>query len=274
MHKIIFFILVFGLNMQVFSQAKHTFSLGGGPESLHNSYLSPYNLKGIRFFDISYSRDKTNEGSKWKSLWDIELGVSSLNTDFNFANKLQKGPGNLAFELTADKKYLYKFCEVSKLSVSAGGIAVLQSRYQVITFYPVNLGEKNYDYFEWGGSVGISTSIDLHLKKMIIQNISSCLLLNSTFLPNYSNDLPFPGNMITRYLTFSTINSKIHLNNELKIQFPFFYKNRFINSYSLSYTIDYEDFETKAVLYKNLSHVFTLGLIFTTQRMNILSREL
>ncbi|WP_346862279.1 hypothetical protein [uncultured Draconibacterium sp.] len=271
MFKIIIFVLVFWFPIHGSSQNTNTFSLGGGTEHVHNSYLSPYNLKGTRFIDARFSRDKAIEKSKWKSEWNVEFGVSSLNIDFDFTNLQENGPLNVAIELSADKKYLYNLLDMNKLSIYAGGIAALQSRYQIISFFGMNLEAKSYTYFMCGGSAGISTSVNFRLKKVNIQNSSSCLLINAMSLPNNSNDLPFSSNMITRYLTFSTINSTIHLNNELKIQFPLFYKNRLINSYSLSYTINYENFETKAVLYKNLSHIFTLGLIFTTQRMNILS---
>ncbi len=259
--------------IQAFPQNKNTFSVGGGTEGLNNSFLSPYNMDGNKFINVLYDKEKLLNGN-WKSLFDINIGASSLWLDYNFANKVENGPVSVDISASVNKMYLLKLFENNSFNLHAGFVGSLQSEYQAVTYTPVVYSDYVfYVFFRVAASAGIATSAQLRLKKIIFSNTSSYHLLNAMLYPNYSNDLPLVSGISKEYWAFSSIGRRVYLSNKLRAEFPLYIKDRFINSFAVSYLFHYENSNIKDILYKKTEHVLSLGIIFDVTKLNVLSKR-
>lgn len=112
--------------MTIFSQTKHTFSVGHGIENAFNGMITSYNLSGTKIINLNYGNEKIWK-KEWKSFFDVGMGASSLRLDYDFANNLSSGqPYVLGFDAFLSKSFLKKVIERDKFNVHAGFITSIQ----------------------------------------------------------------------------------------------------------------------------------------------------
>ena len=258
------------ISIHALSQTKSTISLGRGVGSMHNSLLSPYNMDAVNFINGTYEKEKI-KGERI-SLFDMNIGASSLDLDYNFANKIEEGSFGLEIGGSINQKYLYKLYALNRFSFYAGFAASLQAQYQVMAYNPVVTSENISTVFSMlSASGGVATSAHLRFKKVILKNTTSSLLLNAMLYPHYGYDIPLVGESATNYLIFTSIDKRFWLSNKLQADFPLYLKGKFINSFSVSYITCYENAAINGITYMRLDHIFNLGLIFKISKLNVMS---
>lgn len=260
------------LYINAYSQTQNTFSLGRGTTSTYNGMLIPYNLRGCNVISLSYGNERLLKND-WKTLFDIGINKSTLRIDYNFANKLNSNqPGFLDFDVFINKSYLKQIVEVDKFTAYIGLITSAQGVYQA-TVYPDASFDMTKDrlthFLQVGVSEGISSSMQLRLKKVILQNTTSYLIAGVLLYPNYSSDNPLLYNGAGRHLTLAFINKRNYIENKFKVEFPLYIKGKFINSFSISHDFKYEYSTIKDNVFRRLGHTINVGILFKTDKLNI-----
>lgn len=258
--------------MTVLSQTKHTFSLGYGTENAFNGMITPYNLKGTKIIHLDYGNEKFLR-KEWKSFFNAGMGISSSRLDYDFANNLTSGqPYVLGFDASLHKSFLKRVLDRDMLTVHAGFITSIQGNYQVSEYTSIpGQGGHAIDFFQIGISEGISASTQLRLKKIILQNTTSYLIAGAILYPNYSSDRPF-NNKVGDYFTFTTVNKRNYVENRLKVEFPLYIKDKFINSFTLYHDFKYEYSTIKDNVFMRLEHSIHFGLLFKLEKFKIDAR--
>jgi len=264
--------LLIGLVLAItaFSQGKHVFSLGHGTAETYNGMITPYNLSGTKIIHIAYSNEKLLK-KEWKTFFETGMGISSLKVDYDFANKLGSGqPFVREFDAFINKSFLKKVIETNRFTAHAGFITSVQGVYQVTDYssIPTTHGGHAIDFFQVGISEGISTSMQLKLKKIIFQNTTSYLMAGAFLYPNYTSDSPF-YNGTRDYLTLAAINKRNYVENKLKVEFPLYIRGNFVNSFSISHDFKYEYSTIKDNVFRRFGHSINIGILFKIDKLKI-----
>jgi hypothetical protein len=257
------------LCMIVFPQSKHTFSLGRGTANTFNGMVTPYNLSGTKIIGMTYGNEKL-PGKEWKTFFDVDLDVSWLRPDYDFANKLKKEqPFVLELDVHINKSFLKKVLEINGFTAHAGFITSVQGFYQIFDYSAMPAILKAADFFQIGISEGISASMQLKFKKVIFQNTASYLMAGAVLYPNYTSDSPFYNGGSGDYLTFATINKRNYIENRFKAEFPLYIKGKFVNSFSISHDFKYEYSTIKDNVFRRLGHSINIGILFKIDKLNM-----
>jgi hypothetical protein len=183
-------------------------------------------MKGTSILNINYENEKL-KSDIYKSITSINMGASALRLDYDFVNKLDKGPYNFNLGISINRNHLLKLYEFNHFSFWSGFVYSIQSSSQVISYQAVIEFEPTYHLFlNFGVSGGLSTSARLQFNKFIVQNTSSFFLINAMLYPNYVFDLPLPGNHVPNYFTLSSVNKRKYLTNRFQVDFPLYLNDK------------------------------------------------
>lgn len=263
-------IIGFMICMSILSQTKHTLSVGHGTENAFNGMITSYNLKGPKIIHINYGNERMLQ-KEWKSFFNAGMGISSSKLDYNFANNLSLWqPYVLGFDASVNKSFLKKIIEREMLTIHAGLITSLQGNYQVSEYTSIpDQGGHAIDFFQIGISGGVSTSVQLKLRKAILQNTTSSMIAGAMLYPNYLSDNPFSNKRVGDYFVFTTVSKRNYVENRLKIEFPVYIKEKFINSFTLYHDFRYEYSTIRDNIFMRLEHSIHFGLLFKLDKFKI-----